>query len=101
MTGTRSSAPGHVDASTATPLRAAAGQLAAILVAGLFLRLTIAYLLPGSGFANDLGAFTAWARNLATEGPFGGRKASGQGHESGAEGLDEYLEKKLVTIGGL
>lgn len=37
----------------------------------------------------------------ATEAPFGGRKASGLGHESGAEGLDEYLEKKLVTLGGI
>lgn len=37
----------------------------------------------------------------ATEAPFGGRKASGLGHESGAEGLEEYLEKKLVTLGGI
>jgi succinate-semialdehyde dehydrogenase len=37
----------------------------------------------------------------ATEAPFGGRKESGLGHESGAEGLDEYLEKKLVSIGGI
>ena len=26
---------------------------------------------------------------------------SGQGHESGSEGLYEYMEKKLVSIGGL
>ncbi|MBI3893810.1 MAG: aldehyde dehydrogenase family protein, partial [Candidatus Wallbacteria bacterium] len=37
----------------------------------------------------------------ATEAPFGGRKASGLGHESGAEGLLEYLETKLVGIGDL
>jgi acyl-CoA reductase-like NAD-dependent aldehyde dehydrogenase len=37
----------------------------------------------------------------ATEAPFGGWKQSGLGHESGAEGLDEYLESKLVAIGGL
>lgn len=37
----------------------------------------------------------------ATEAPFGGWKQSGLGHESGAEGLDEYLERKLVAIGGL
>lgn len=37
----------------------------------------------------------------ATEAPFGGRKHSGLGHESGAEGLDEYLEKKLVSLGGI
>jgi succinate-semialdehyde dehydrogenase/glutarate-semialdehyde dehydrogenase len=37
----------------------------------------------------------------ATEGPFGGWKQSGMGHESGAEGLSEYLETKLVSLGGL
>lgn len=36
-----------------------------------------------------------------TEAPFGGWKQSGIGHESGSEGLYEYLEKKLITIGGL
>ena len=37
----------------------------------------------------------------ATEAPFGGWKQSGIGHESGSEGLYEYLEKKLISIGGL
>jgi len=37
----------------------------------------------------------------ATEAPFGGWKQSGLGHESGAEGLREYLETKLVSLGGL
>jgi succinate-semialdehyde dehydrogenase len=37
----------------------------------------------------------------ATEAPFGGWKQSGIGHESGAEGLLEYLETKLVAVGGL
>lgn len=37
----------------------------------------------------------------ATEAPFGGAKQSGIGHESGAEGLAEYLQSKLVSIGGL
>lgn len=41
-----------------------------------------------------------WAP-FATEAPFGGWKQSGIGHESGAEGLAEYLETKLVTLGGL
>ena len=41
-----------------------------------------------------------WAPH-ATEAPFGGWKQSGLGHESGAEGLSEYLETKLVAIGGL
>lgn len=41
-----------------------------------------------------------WAPH-ATEAPFGGRKASGLGHESGAEGLQEYMETKLVSYGNL
>ncbi|MDP3716591.1 MAG: NAD-dependent succinate-semialdehyde dehydrogenase [Acidobacteriota bacterium] len=41
-----------------------------------------------------------WAPH-ATEAPFGGWKQSGVGHESGSEGLSEYLETKLVAIGGL
>lgn len=41
-----------------------------------------------------------WAPH-GTELPFGGWKQSGQGHESGSEGLYEYLEKKLVSIGSL
>jgi acyl-CoA reductase-like NAD-dependent aldehyde dehydrogenase len=36
-----------------------------------------------------------------TEAPFGGWNQSGQGHESGAEGLYEYMEKKLISIGGI
>jgi acyl-CoA reductase-like NAD-dependent aldehyde dehydrogenase len=36
----------------------------------------------------------------ATEVPFPGWKESGLGRESGLEGLDEYLETKVVTIGG-
>jgi acyl-CoA reductase-like NAD-dependent aldehyde dehydrogenase len=41
-----------------------------------------------------------WAAH-GTELPFGGWKQSGQGHESGSEGLYEYMEKKLISIGGL
>jgi acyl-CoA reductase-like NAD-dependent aldehyde dehydrogenase len=41
-----------------------------------------------------------WAPH-ATEAPFGGWKQSGLGHESGAEGLSEYLETKLVSVGSL
>ena len=37
----------------------------------------------------------------ATEAPFGGWKQSGIGHESGSEGLSEYLETKLVAVGGM
>ncbi|MEO8451651.1 MAG: NAD-dependent succinate-semialdehyde dehydrogenase [Gemmatimonadota bacterium] len=38
---------------------------------------------------------------MAPEAPFGGWKQSGVGHESGPEGLDEYLETKLIAMGGL
>ncbi|MFI5135749.1 MAG: aldehyde dehydrogenase family protein, partial [Chitinophagales bacterium] len=41
-----------------------------------------------------------WAPQ-GTEAPFGGWKQSGIGHEAGMEGMQEYMEKKLVTIGGL
>ena len=41
-----------------------------------------------------------WAPH-GTEAPFGGWKQSGQGHESGSEGLFEYMEKKLISIGGV
>ena len=41
-----------------------------------------------------------WAPH-ATEAPFGGWKQSGIGHESGSEGMMEYMEKKLIAIGGL
>ena len=37
----------------------------------------------------------------ATEAPFTGMKSSGLGQESGSEGLQEYLETKLVALGGL
>jgi acyl-CoA reductase-like NAD-dependent aldehyde dehydrogenase len=37
----------------------------------------------------------------STEVPFTGWKESGLGRESGAEGLDEYLETKLIAFGGL
>jgi succinate-semialdehyde dehydrogenase/glutarate-semialdehyde dehydrogenase len=33
--------------------------------------------------------------------PFGGMKESGIGREGGAEGLDEFLETKFVSFGGL
>ncbi|MEK6719136.1 MAG: phospholipid carrier-dependent glycosyltransferase [Chloroflexota bacterium] len=42
-----------------------------VLALGLALRLIIAYLVPGSGFAQDRTAFTFWASDLALNGPFG------------------------------
>jgi acyl-CoA reductase-like NAD-dependent aldehyde dehydrogenase len=35
------------------------------------------------------------------EAPFAGWKQSGLGYECGREGLAEYQEKKLISIGGL
>jgi Gpi18-like mannosyltransferase len=46
-------------------------MLAGLIVAGLALRLVVAYLLPGSGFAVDLSAFRFWAADLAQNGPWG------------------------------
>ena len=41
-----------------------------LLLAGVALRLVLAYvLLPGSGFRTDVGSFTAWALDLAAHGP--------------------------------
>jgi succinate-semialdehyde dehydrogenase/glutarate-semialdehyde dehydrogenase len=37
----------------------------------------------------------------STEVPFAGWKESGMGRESGAEGLEEYLETKLIALGGI
>ncbi len=55
----------------ATGARDSARAIGTLLVAGLALRLIIAYLLPGSGFKIDLGAFEYWAHNLAQQGPAG------------------------------
>jgi succinate-semialdehyde dehydrogenase/glutarate-semialdehyde dehydrogenase len=41
-----------------------------------------------------------WAAH-GTELPFSGWKSSGIGHESGSEGLKEYLELKLVSYGNM
>lgn len=48
----------------------ATSGLAILLLVGLLLRLTIAYvLLPGSGFESDIGTFTAWSLQLGQDGP--------------------------------
>jgi Gpi18-like mannosyltransferase len=53
-----------------SPFREAVSGLAIVLLVGLLLRLTIAYvLLPGSGFKSDIATFTAWAVQLANHGP--------------------------------
>jgi hypothetical protein len=57
-------------ARTTSP-RDAARAILIVLAVGLALRLILAYLLPGSGFRNDLDAFRFWASNLADQGPYG------------------------------
>ena len=55
-------------------MRARAGipAIALLLLAGLALRLIIAYVLfPGSGFKTDISSFTSWAMTLAHYGPGG------------------------------
>jgi len=41
-----------------------------------------------------------WAAH-GTEVPFVGIKSSGMGHESGSEGMKEYMEMKLISYGGM
>ena len=41
-----------------------------------------------------------WAAH-GTELPFVGIKSSGIGHESGSEGLKEYMELKLISYGNM
>ena len=48
-----------------TGTQGAVGAVLVVLALGLALRLIIAYLLPGSGFDVDLGAFRFWANDLA------------------------------------
>ncbi|HXG25896.1 MAG TPA: phospholipid carrier-dependent glycosyltransferase [Candidatus Binatia bacterium] len=68
-------AAGEPDTGRAAPSRTGfvetAGGILVLLALGLALRLIIAYLLPGSGFAVDLGSFRFWANNLADEGLYG------------------------------
>src|SRR5262245_51101351 len=57
---------GPASAPSATP------ALVMLLLGGLALRLTIAYVLfPGSGFESDTGAYASWALSMAEHGPSG------------------------------
>ena len=69
-------ATGEPDRSSAAPIRTsgtrnAASEIVILLALGFALRIIIAYILPGSGFANDLAAFRFWAQQLADLGPVG------------------------------
>ena len=71
MTGPAS---GGIERGTGAPSRStgtqgAVGAVLVVLALGLALRLIIAYLLPGSGFGVDLGAFRFWANDLAAQRP--------------------------------
>ena len=57
--------------SRATGTRETVGAILVVLATGLALRLIIAQLIPGSGFAVDIGAFRAWMSDLAANGPYG------------------------------
>ncbi len=72
------------------------------------------YGLASYAFTNHIKTANFYAENLefgmvginewapqGTELPFAGWKSSGMGHESGAEGLKEYLELKLVSYGNM
>ena len=62
---------GEPDPGRVRPSRTGSGGTGGVLVLlalGLALRLIIAYLLPGSGFKNDIGAFQFWANELADNG---------------------------------
>ena len=68
MTGPAIGEPGP---GRAAPTRGGSGDTGGILVLlalGLTFRLIIAYLLPGSGFGNDVSAFRFWANELAVHG---------------------------------
>jgi dolichyl-phosphate-mannose--protein O-mannosyl transferase/Gpi18-like mannosyltransferase len=48
----------------------AAGSIALLLLIGLLIRLTIAYIiLPGSGFETDIATYSSWAQTLYENGP--------------------------------
>ena len=74
MTTTLAQGVGRSPGEPVRPLRVLAFSpaLIVLLLAGLALRLTIAYVLfPASGFESDLASYGAWAATLAEHGPAG------------------------------
>ncbi|TAJ98907.1 MAG: phospholipid carrier-dependent glycosyltransferase [Chloroflexota bacterium] len=71
MTGPVSGEPVRGGIATRTGARDDVGGILILLALALTFRVIIAYLLPGSGFANDIGAFQFWANNLFREGLYG------------------------------
>ena len=74
MTSTLAHGVGRSPGESVRPLRALAVSpaLIVLLLGGLALRLTIAYVLfPSSGFETDLSSYASWALTLAEHGPAG------------------------------
>ena len=74
MTSTLAQGVGRSPGESVRPLRALAVSpaLIVLLLGGLALRLTIAYVLfPASGFETDLASYASWALTLAEHGPAG------------------------------
>ena len=68
--------PGGYERGTGAPPRStgtqgAVGIVLIVLALGLAIRLSLLYLLPGSGFGPDLSSFRFWANDLATNGLYG------------------------------
>jgi uncharacterized protein (DUF486 family) len=68
LTGPVSGEPVRGGVATHAGTRDDVSGILVLLALGLTFRVIIAYLLPGSGFDNDIGAFRYWASNLAMEG---------------------------------
>lgn len=68
MTGPVSGEPVRGGSAARAGTRDDVGGILILLALALTFRAIIAYLLPGSGFANDIGAFQFWAANLAGQG---------------------------------
>ena len=68
MTGPVSGEPVRGGSAAHAGTRDDVGGILILLALALTFRAIIAYLLPGSGFANDIGAFQFWASNLASQG---------------------------------
>ena len=74
MTSTLAQGVGRIPGESVRPLRALAASpaLIVLLLGGLALRLTIAYVLfPSSGFETDLASYASWALTLGEHGADG------------------------------
>ncbi len=60
--------------------------------------ITFPYLPAAERLEFGMIGFNHWAPQ-STEVPFAGWKQSGIGRQSGAEGLEEYLETRLIVLG--